>query len=63
MIKTSAIQLRREGEAMFRCIVEELNRLQPGRVRTEEEFEQICISLALFQQYLERIAKLEGKIG
>lgn len=44
--------LRRQGEILFEQIVPQLNRLQPGRERTREEFEQICIALALFIHHL-----------
>jgi hypothetical protein len=44
--------LTRQGEVLFKQIAPQLNRLQPGRVRTEEEFQQVCLSLALFIHHL-----------
>lgn len=44
--------LRAQGEVAFDMIAKELNQLPPGRTRTEEEFEQVCIALALFLDYL-----------
>lgn len=44
--------LARQGEVLFEQIVPQLNRLQPGRVRTEEEFRQVCLALALFVHHL-----------
>jgi hypothetical protein len=44
--------LRLQGEHLFRLIDKEMNQLEPGRARTEEEFEQVCFGLALFMHYL-----------
>ena len=44
--------LRQQGEVLFPSIASQLNRLQPGRERTEEEFGQVCIALALFVHHL-----------
>lgn len=44
--------LRMQGEVPFGMIAEQMNQLPPGRQRTEEEFEQVCIALALFLDYL-----------
>lgn len=44
--------LRRQGEVLFEQIAPQLNRLQPGRERTDEEFQQVCVALALFVHHL-----------
>jgi hypothetical protein len=44
--------LRTQGEVAFGMIAQEMNQLPPGRKRTEDEFEQVCIALALFLDYL-----------
>jgi hypothetical protein len=45
-------RLQRQGEVLFEQVAPTLNRLQPGRERTREEFEQVCIALALFVHHL-----------
>lgn len=44
--------LARQGEVLFEQIAPQLDRLQPGRTRTEEEFQQVCLALALFIHHL-----------
>jgi hypothetical protein len=33
------------GEQLFRDLAPRLNRLQPGRTRTQNEFEAVCLAL------------------
>ena len=47
-----AEKLQKQGEVVFATIARQLNQLQPGRERTREEFEQVCIALALFIHHL-----------
>jgi hypothetical protein len=44
--------LQKQGEAVFRLLAPKLNKLQPGRERTEEEFQQVCIALGMFLHHL-----------
>ncbi len=41
-------RLRRQGEVLFGSVAKQLNQMFPGRKRSEEEFEQVCVALALF---------------
>jgi len=44
--------LQLQGEVLFEQVASQLDRLQPGRERTREEFEQVCVALALFVHHL-----------
>lgn len=45
-------KLQKQGEILFGTVAGPLNRLTPDRERTREEFEQICVALALFVHHL-----------
>ena len=44
--------LQKQGEVVFGLLAPKLNKLQPGRERTEEEFQQVCLALGMFLHYL-----------
>lgn len=44
--------LQKQGEVVFELVKPKLDKLQPGRERTEGEHQQMCLALGMFLHHL-----------